>query len=79
MMMAQVTNMAPGEFIWTGGDTHLYSNHVEQADLQLTREPLSLPTMKLNPKVKDLFAFKFEDFTLEGYESHPHISAPVAV
>lgn len=79
MMVAQVTNMVPGEFIWTGGDTHLYSNHVEQADLQLTREPLPLPTMKLNHKVKDLFAFKFEDFTLEGYESHPHISAPVAV
>lgn len=79
MMVAQVTNHVPDEFIWTGGDTHLYSNHLEQADLQLTREPLPLPVMKLNPEVKDLFDFKFEDFTLEGYESHPHIAAPVAV
>lgn len=79
MMVAQVCNMVADEFIWTGGDTHLYSNHLEQADLQLTREPLPLPVMKLNPEVRDLFDFKFEDFELVGYESHPHISAPVAV
>ena len=72
-------DLAPGEFVWAGGDCHLYSNHLEQADLQLTREPLPLPTMKLNPEVKDLFAFRFEDFELVGYEAHPHIKAPVAV
>ncbi len=79
MMVAQVTNHTPGEFIWTGGDCHLYSNHVEQTDLQLTREPKPLPTMRLNPEVTDLFTFQYEDFTLEGYESHPHIAAPIAV
>ncbi len=79
MMIAQVTGLAPGEFVHTLGDAHLYLNHLEQADLQLSREPLPLPTMKLNPDVTDLFAFRFEDFTLEGYESHPHIKAPVAV
>lgn len=79
MMVAQVTNMVPGDFVWTGGDVHLYSNHMEQVDLMLTREPLPLPTMRLNPEVKDLFSFKFEDFTLENYESHPPISAPIAV
>lgn len=79
MMVAQVTGHAPGEFVWTGGDCHLYANHLEQVDLQLQREPHALPTMHLNPDVKDLFDFKFDDFTLEGYESHPHISAPVAV
>ena len=76
---ALVAGLQPGEFIWTGGDCHLYANHLEQADLQLTREPLPLPSMKLNPEVKDLFDFRFEDFELVGYEAHPHIKAPVAV
>ena len=79
LMVAQVCNLAPGEFIWTGGDCHLYSNHLEQADLQLSREPLPLPQMRLNPAVKDLFAFRFEDFELLNYQAHPHIKADVAV
>lgn len=79
MMMAQVCGLQYGEFIHTFGDVHLYSNHVEQAKLQLTRTPFPLPTMKINPNVKDLFDFKFEDFTLENYQSHPHIKAPVAI
>lgn len=79
MMMAQVCGLQYGEFIHTFGDVHLYSNHIEQAKLQLTRNPYPLPTMKINPEVKDLFSFKFEDFTLENYQSHPHIKAPVAV
>lgn len=79
MMMAQVSGLQYGEFIHTFGDVHLYSNHVEQAKLQLTRTPFPLPTMKINPDVKDLFDFKFEDFTLENYQSHPHIKAPVAI
>ncbi len=79
MMMAQVCGLQYGEFIHTFGDVHLYSNHVEQAKLQLTRTPFPLPTMKINPDVKDLFDFKFEDFTLENYQSHPHIKAPVAI
>ena len=79
LMVAQVCDLQPGDFIWTGGDCHLYANHIEQTDLQLSREPLPLPTMKLNPAVKDIFAFKFEDFELVGYQAHPHISAPVAV
>lgn len=79
MMVAQVCGYQPGEFVWTGGDTHLYSNHLEQARLQLTREPRPLPTMKINPDVKDIFGFKYEDFTLEGYDPWPHIPAPVAV
>jgi thymidylate synthase len=79
MMMAQVTGLRPGEFIHSFGDVHLYSNHIEQAKLQLTREPYPLPTMKLNPQIKDLFGFRFEDFTLENYQSHQHIKAPVAV
>ena len=79
MMVAQVCELAPGDFIWTGGDCHLYSNHLEQADLQLSRTPLPLPVMKINPDVKDIFGFRYEDFTLEGYQSHPHIKAPVAV
>ena len=79
MMIAQVCDLEPGDFVWTGGDCHLYANHLEQADLQLTREPLPLPTMKLNPAVKDLFAFRFEDFELQNYQAHPHIPAPVAV
>jgi thymidylate synthase len=79
LMMAQVTGLEPGEFIWTGGDCHLYLNHLEQTDLQLSREPHPLPTMRLNPAVDDLFAFRYEDFELTGYEHHPHIKAPVAV
>jgi thymidylate synthase len=79
LMLAQVAGLEPGDFIWTGGDCHLYANHLEQADLQLTREPLPLPTMQLNPEVKDLFAFRFEDFELQNYQAHPHIKAPVAV
>jgi len=79
MMMAQVCGLEYGEFIHTFGDVHLYSNHIEQARLQLTRTPFALPQMKLNPEVSDLFAFTYEDFTLEHYESHPHIKAPVAV
>ncbi|MFM1836754.1 MAG: Thymidylate synthase [Bacteroidota bacterium] len=79
MMMAQVCDLGLGDFIWTGGDTHLYSNHMEQVDLQLTRSPRPLPTMKINPEVKDILDFTFEDFTLEGYDPHPAIKAPVAV
>ncbi len=79
LMVAQVCDLKAGDFVWTGGDCHLYSNHLEQADLQLSRAPLPLPQMKINPEVKDIFAFRFEDFTLEGYQSHPHIKAPVAV
>jgi thymidylate synthase len=79
MMVAQVCDLTPGEFVWTGGDVHLYSNHVDQARLQLTRDFRTLPTMKINPLVKDLFAFKYEDFTLENYDPHPHIKAAVAV
>jgi thymidylate synthase len=79
MMMAQVVDMEPGEFIHTFGDVHIYSNHIEQAKLQLSRTPFDLPTLKINPVVKDLFAFKFEDFTIENYQAHPPIKAPVAV
>lgn len=79
MMVAQVCGYEPGDFVWTGGDCHLYSNHLDQTREQLSRAPRPLPAMKLNPEVKDLFAFRFEDFTLEGYDPHPHISAPVAV
>jgi thymidylate synthase len=79
MMMAQVCGLQPGEFVHTFGDVHLDSNHIEQAKLQLSRKPFALPQMKLNPEVKDLFDFKYEDFVLEGYESHPGIKAPVAV
>jgi thymidylate synthase len=79
MMMAQVSGLQPGEFIHTFGDVHLYNNHMEQAKLQLTRQPYPLPQMKLNPAVKDLFDFKYEDFTLENYQYHPAIKAPVAV
>lgn len=79
LMIAQVTGLKPGEFVHTSGDTHLYLNHIEQAQLQLSRAPRALPTMTLNPQVKDLFGFKFEDFTLAGYEPHPHIKAEVAV
>ena len=79
MMVAQVCGYAPGDFVWTGGDCHLYANHLDQAHLQLSREPRPLPTLRINPDVKDLFAFRFEDFSLEDYDPHPHISAPVAV
>jgi thymidylate synthase len=79
LMIAQVCNLQPGEFIHTFGDVHLYSNHIEQAELQLTRKPYALPQMRLNPEVRDIFSFRFEDFSLEDYKSHPHIKAPVAV
>lgn len=79
MMIAQVCDLEPGEFVHTFGDVHIYSNHMEQVNLQLSRTPFSLPTMKLNPHVKNIFDFKFEDFTLENYQSHPAIKAPVAV
>jgi thymidylate synthase len=79
MMVAQVTDLKPGEFIHTFGDAHLYRNHTEQARQQLSRSPRTLPVMRLNPAVKDLFAFSYEDFTLEGYQPHPHIKAQVAV
>jgi thymidylate synthase len=79
MMVAQVCDLELGDFVHTFGDAHLYSNHFEQTKLQLSREPRPLPIMKINPEVKDIFGFKFEDFTLEGYNPHPHIKAPVAV
>ena len=79
MMVAQVCNLQPGEFIHTFGDAHLYTNHLEQTRLQLSREPRPLPTMWINPEVKSLFDFQFSDFKLENYAPHPHISAPVAV
>src|ERR1041385_1445669 len=79
MMVAQVCNLKPGDFIHTLGDAHLYSNHIEQAKLQLSRDFRPLPKMKINPEVKNIFDFKYEDFTLEGYDPHPHIKASVAV
>ncbi|CDN48300.1 thymidylate synthase [Neorhizobium galegae] len=79
MMVAQVTGLKPGDFVHTLGDTHIYSDHFEQAKLQLTRTPKALPTMRINPAVKDIFSFRFEDFALEGYEADPHIKAAVAV
>lgn len=79
MMMAQVTGLQPGEFVHTLGDTHLYLNHLEQAHLQIEREPRPLPRMVINPDVKDIFDFKYEDFKLEGYDPHPHIPAPISV
>ncbi|MDE6315240.1 MAG: thymidylate synthase, partial [Muribaculaceae bacterium] len=79
MMMAQVTGLKPGEFIHTLGDTHLYLNHIDQARLQLTRQPATLPQMHLNPDIKSIFDFKFEDFTLTGYDPQPHIAATVSV
>ncbi len=79
MMLAQVCDLAPGDFVHTFGDAHLYSNHTEQAALQLSREPRELPTMKMNPEVKDIFEFTFEDFELTNYDPHPHIKGAVAV
>ena len=79
MMVAQVTGLKPGDFVHTLGDAHLYLNHIDQADEQLTRAPRPLPEMWVNPAVTDLFAFKFEDFELRGYDPHPHIKAPIAV
>ncbi len=79
LMIAQCCDLEPGDFVHTFGDAHLYSNHIEQTRLQLEREPRSLPTMKINPAVKDIFSFSFEDFELLDYDPHPHIAAPVAV
>lgn len=79
MMLAQVVGLEPGEFVHTFGDAHLYTNHLEQAELQLSRECRPLPTMKINPDVKDIFGFKYEDFELLNYDPHPHIKAAVAV
>jgi thymidylate synthase len=79
LMVAHVVGLKPGDFVWTGGDCHLYSNHLDQAREQLSRTPRALPKMLINPDVKDLFGFRFEDFTLTEYDPHPHIKAPVAV
>jgi thymidylate synthase len=79
MMVAQVTGLKPGDFVHTLGDAHLYANHLEQTDEQLSREPLPLPTMKLNPAIDNIFDFTFDDFHLDNYQFHPHIKAPVAV
>jgi len=79
MMIAQVCDLGLCDFVWTGGDTHLYSNHMEQVELQLSRTPRALPTMKINPNVKDILDFQYEDFTLEGYDPYPGIKAPVAI
>jgi thymidylate synthase len=79
MMVAQVCNLQVGDFIHTFGDAHIYNNHIEQVQLQLSRECRPLPTMKLNPEIKNIFDFKFEDFTLEGYDPHEHIKGAVAV
>ena len=78
-VVSQVCGLRPGEFVHTLGDAHIYRNHFDQIRLQLTREPRPLPSMKLNPDVKDIFSFRFEDFTLEGYDPHPHIKGEVAV
>ena len=79
MMMAQVTDLKPGHFVHSFGDVHLYKNHIEQANLQLTREPRHLPEMKINPAVRDIFEFKFDDFSLENYDPHPHIKAEISI
>ncbi|OIQ97744.1 thymidylate synthase [mine drainage metagenome] len=79
LMLAQVCGYQPGDFVHTLGDAHLYTNHLEQAKLQLSRAPRPLPVLQINPQVRDIFAFRFEDFSLEGYDPHPHIPAPVAV
>jgi thymidylate synthase len=78
-MMAQVCGYEAGDFIHTFGDAHIYNNHFEQVELQLSRKPKTLPTMKLNPDIKDIFGFTFDDFTLENYNPHPHIKAAVAI
>jgi len=79
MMLAQVCELEAGDFVHTLGDAHIYSNHLEQADRQLQRDPLPLPTMNINPAVKDIFSFQYDDFSLEGYSAHPGIKAPIAV
>jgi thymidylate synthase len=79
MMIAQVCDLQPGDFVHSFGDVHLYNNHIEQAKLQLTRTPFELPTLKINPAVKDIFSFDFSDFTIENYQCHPAIKAPVAI
>jgi thymidylate synthase len=79
LMVAQVCNLAPGDFVHTLGDAHLYQNHLEQAHLQLSRQPFALPQMKINPAVKDIFSFQYEDFELINYQAHPHIKAPISV
>jgi thymidylate synthase len=79
MMMAQATGLKAGDFVWTGGDVHIYHNHLEQVKLQLSREPKKLPQMKINPEVKSIFEFKYEDFQLSNYDSHPHIPGKVSV
>jgi thymidylate synthase len=79
MMIAQVCDLAPGDFVHSFGDVHLYNNHIEQAKLQLSRTPFELPTLKINPAVKDIFSFDFSDFTIENYQCHPGIKAPVAI
>ena len=79
IMVAQVTDLQPGDFVHTFGDAHLYANHIEQADIQLSRQPRTLPTMTLNADITDIFGFTYGDFTLEGYQPHPHITAPIAV
>ena len=79
MMMAQVCDLEPGEFIHTTGDTHIYLNHLDQVHLQLSREPRKLPRMRINPEVKDIFKFQYEDFTLEGYDPYPAIKGTVSV
>ena len=79
LMIAQVTNLEPGEFILTFGDAHIYLNHIEQVELQLSREPKELPVMEINPEVKDIFSFNFEDFLLTGYDPHPHIKGEISV
>jgi thymidylate synthase len=79
MMIAQVCDLEPGEFIHTFGDVHIYQNHLEQVKLQMARELRALPTLKINPQVKDIYSFEYEDFTLEGYDPHPHIKGVVSV
>ena len=79
MMLSQVCELEAGDFVHTLGDAHIYSNHLEQADRQLQRDPLPLPTMNINPAVKDIFSFQYDDFSLEGYSAHPGIKAPIAV
>ena len=79
LMMAQVCDLEPGDFVWTGADTHIYLNHMEQVKLQLTREPKALPQMKINPDIKSIFDFKYEDFELINYDAHPHIPGKVSV